>query len=541
MAITPENIQSIYPLWREIAQSGIPYQVTLGGLDRASASDRYYLSEFIENLANHPSCPERLQLYYSQLRQTVTEDKDQLVHQQIMYSGDASAKFAAQKLVAEGKVALVPPAPRWKNKLGRFISRYKVDKWYTLLRGGLSLVSSFLDGTRSARPETHEIGLPGHILVIGWYGTETSGDKAILGGLLLEPVRSNPEVKLTVASSLPFYTEQTLKELGHGDRSTVIPYNFRVIKDLMNSLDLVCIGGGPLMDLVEMYDLLRIFQLARKKKVKTVIAGCGIGPVKWRISRWAITTLAALSDEIILRDSDSLMGLVKWGCSTENAAAGMDPAISYIASLGIISRDSCQNPPTLGMAIRDWPRKFRGPLNMTEYRMRKNELTGIWSRFCDRFIEAFGGEIRLIPMHTLHIGDDDRWYQAKIREQTTHKGKIIPFTSSYSALDVASIISQCDLMLCMRYHSLLFSTTLCIPNIFVDYTMGGKLASFASEIGYDERGYSIAMVTEDALLDGILDLISNWSEVKRQLHMGNATRISNSQIASRTLVGESPA
>ncbi len=53
------------------------------------------------------------------------------------------------------------------------------------------------------------------IVITGWYGTETVGDKAILAQIM-ERYRAEygPDVALTISSIHPFVTRRTLYELG---------------------------------------------------------------------------------------------------------------------------------------------------------------------------------------------------------------------------------------------------------------------------------------------------------------------------------------
>ena len=51
-----------------------------------------------------------------------------------------------------------------------------------------------------------------NILITGWYGTETQGDKAILSGILSLLKKNIDNVAIYIHSTNIFYTEQTLKE-----------------------------------------------------------------------------------------------------------------------------------------------------------------------------------------------------------------------------------------------------------------------------------------------------------------------------------------
>ena len=50
------------------------------------------------------------------------------------------------------------------------------------------------------------------ILILGWYGTETIGDRAIFAGLMQLLSQSLGDINVTVGSLNPFFTERTLIE-----------------------------------------------------------------------------------------------------------------------------------------------------------------------------------------------------------------------------------------------------------------------------------------------------------------------------------------
>ena len=50
------------------------------------------------------------------------------------------------------------------------------------------------------------------VSIIGWYGTETLGDRAILDGILCVLDKIEPCCKVNLGSLFPFYSQRTLRE-----------------------------------------------------------------------------------------------------------------------------------------------------------------------------------------------------------------------------------------------------------------------------------------------------------------------------------------
>ncbi len=154
------------------------------------------------------------------------------------------------------------------------------------------------------------------ITVLGWYGTETIGDRAILAGILhLFSEATGDNICLQLGSLHPVLSERTwmedelyLKEITNNQlKSCEVFYslNSSVLKKYIRNSDWVLMGGGPLMDIDSMFMILYAFQIAKKKGVKTSLFGCG-----WEIlSRPEYVECAKkivnLSDMTVFRDSKS--------------------------------------------------------------------------------------------------------------------------------------------------------------------------------------------------------------------------------------------
>ena len=504
----PDTIDSAFPVWSKLERDGIPYQITVGGLQDADAGQRYLISEMLENVAHRASLSGSGRFYCSSARETLSAAKAPDVDVRTLAIRGEDEALEALRL---GTVALPLPHPPLRWRMSRMLRRAKLDKWALLHCGLFDLLVSMIDGSRTTAPNPAR-RRTGRALVIGWYGTETAGDKAILGGILREMYEHAPGLRVTVASMLPFYTRQTLKELGYERMSDVISLDHRRIARLMPDQDEVLIGGGPLMDLVEMFNLVRVMHLARKSGVATVIAGCGVGPVRWTITRWAIRALLDLADSVVVRDQESKDILRTWGMDSQKVKAGLDPAINYVASLPLPERTNARQRPILGVAVRDWPKKFGRSLPSRDFEVRRSELARLWAAVCDGFIQGFGGQVKLIPMHTLHVGDDDRWFQAEVRAQAIQQESIRQLAGSYSAEQIAGEIKDCDVFLAMRYHSVLFGVTLGVPTVAIDYTRGGKVAAFSRRALPPEFVFDIATAEVSRIMAALGQALESRSE-----------------------------
>ena len=82
------------------------------------------------------------------------------------------------------------------------------------------------------------------MLITSWYGTETNGDKAIIGELVYFLRLCNPNIELvtTIQSEI---TEQTNTEIEELKNSKWIIIEDAPNDEIISECDAVIMGGGP--------------------------------------------------------------------------------------------------------------------------------------------------------------------------------------------------------------------------------------------------------------------------------------------------------
>ena len=512
--------------------------------------DRYALAELFENLAHHRASPMERRFFYLSARRNLTDgvrrfarcrfmDEGLFLHEQggvhhcavygqsvgnvregsgaAMFFSDHGEMLRQQMFRDACGTCLHDYRTRTplKEVLAVAARRFRLPQMVNL---GINASLTALSRWRPARAAPKS-GPRKHYMVIGWYGTETAGDKAILGGIMHTIRQAVPDARFTVVSSLPFYTRNTLQELGESE-AQVIDYDYAEIKRRLADVDAVLVGGGPMMDLIGVFDLVRVFDLARRQGVYTAVIGVGIGPFRRKLMRWGVRRLLELADAISVRDQPSYQSVLDWGIPAEKVTLGADPAIVYLHTLteaakvypaqvlperttpavvpvaAIHASGNGQHPhtgrPVIGIAVRDWPRKYAVNLSDQEYTARRAWLQQFWVDLADRLVESLDADIRLIPMNTLHIGVDDRWLQADIRRQARHRDRITAYTYTHTASEIAGLIEGCDVLIGMRFHSVVFGTTLGVPTLAIDYTQGGgKVSGHMHALEMDNQVVSI--------------------------------------------------
>jgi len=175
------------------------------------------------------------------------------------------------------------------------------------LKNYMSVRQSLINSTKllSALPKPLDWSKFKKALIIGWYGTETAGDKAIICDIIQRLKNANPDIQITIASLYPFITKRSLIEIGQDSIEIIKTYSPEYLK-ACKSTDAVVMGGGPLMGMEPLGFVLSAFSEARKANIPCIIDGCGIGPLIEEMHKIAVKEILRLTTQIGVRDMTSL-------------------------------------------------------------------------------------------------------------------------------------------------------------------------------------------------------------------------------------------
>ena len=333
------------------------------------------------------------------------------------------------------------------------------------------------------------------VLIVGWYGTETAGDKAILWTVLSRlRSRPNPPQQIYLSSLYTFISVWTIKEMGLGEISVVETYS-REFEKVCNEVDEVVVGGGPLMDIEPLNHILYAFIRAAKNKSFARVEGCGIGPLSSPIYTKVVSEIFRLSDHISLRDNASKERCLK-DFAISNVDTIPDPATYYVQNVKTQPELLNKVTPPLGLIrniscfLREWGRDYAGVMDELEYSSVKREFEAELAQLVTFVAQAKNTDVHLLPMHTFYIGRDDRVFNRNLAKSISpllvEKGlhsKISFARSPISPLEILQSMYHAEFNICMRFHSVLFAETLGVPYLAIDYTGGGKIKAFLKDKG----------------------------------------------------------
>ncbi len=328
------------------------------------------------------------------------------------------------------------------------------------------------------------------ITIIGWYGTETIGDRAILAGLFHLFAKSYGDFEIRLGCLDTILTERTLDDdsLFFNKCSccrlrNISLFDSRKIKELINAIDwcnVLAVGGGPLMELDVMYMLLYAFKKAQCLGKKCIIAGCGMGPFKSSELLNVAIQMVDIADLAVFRDQKSQEIYLNNSIKHKDTLALIDPAA--IASLYYLETYEPMFADNNYIALN-----FREP-PVNEY----DGLSGLDANYFTNILksvaDSFSGEIRLVPMHCFNIGGDDRYFLNKTA-RLLGRENVMVYNHPLSLEETMAVYHQASFCIGMRFHAVLLQTFLNGKNYVLDYTdpENGKIINLLRRLSFIEN------------------------------------------------------
>ncbi|MEW6280453.1 MAG: polysaccharide pyruvyl transferase family protein [Candidatus Eremiobacterota bacterium] len=352
-----------------------------------------------------------------------------------------------------------------------------------------------------ARRKTRPVPPEPRVLIFGWFGTETTGDRAILLECcrILQEALQRPHFR--IASSVPARTRETA-ELLDLELEVVSPSATGWLDEL-RSADLVVVAGGPLMDDGEMLAWWVRLLAARWLEKPALLLGLGAHPLNLTGTRRAARACIALAQRAALREEPpEALRCAHLRVFTDPALYGEIPRRRRAPDAGGLR---------LAANLRPWPIAFfGGPWR---------EYASTWTRFRREFLQAIAdllqagvvGEVVFFPMHEVPP-DDDRSLYPEIAAGLP-EDRVTFVTGLPTPREVTGLLAGCDAFVGMRFHANLLAALAGAPGVGVDYdSAGGKISRFYGSLGCADMAVPLAQVTRGELSSRLQDIRHNWSD-----------------------------
>lgn len=342
------------------------------------------------------------------------------------------------------------------------------------------------------------------IVISGYHGFANSGDEALLLAILNALREKRSSLDVTVLSKTPENTSAVYNV------KSIYRYNlFKIIKELKSSGMLLFGGGSLLQDVTSSKSILyylMIIYLAQKCGVKTMLYANGIGPIKKKHNRRLASKILNKADIITLRDDMSDEELRQLGVTRPEIAITADPAFTlsgdvslsgqYITNLAGVPHNS----KICVVSIRSW-------------KNAEKDFDKKLARLCDYMADKYSIYSLFVPMQY----PADMEISKKVMSLMKNEAYII--NRELSVPEMFSVLSEAELVIGMRLHSLIYATTLEIPALAIVYDP--KISAFMESLNQPDRVDAESFDFEDAR-DILSRIIEERDKRKAELKETNA-------------------
>ncbi|WP_338540836.1 polysaccharide pyruvyl transferase CsaB [Paenibacillus tundrae] len=366
------------------------------------------------------------------------------------------------------------------------------------------------------------------IVISGYYGFRNSGDEAVLKSILTaleeESRKSGITIEPIVLSGDPESTTAM-----YGVRS-VHRMKFKEVREAIKESDGLISGGGSLLQdatgLKSIPYYLGVIKLAQWLKKPTFIYAQGIGPVNRKIFNPMIRSVFKACKYVSVRDEqsaellrqlglqwnqihvvpDPVMGLpLPENGATEKSVvegSGEKPSVNE-GSPGHNTSSGNTKLPVIGISVRFWESD-------------RKELTAIAAGLKKLCVHK-AVHLRFMPFH-LPKDDEASRFVMELMGDVSSKGSEVSITDNLTDPQLMlQEVSQCDIVIGMRLHSLIYAASQYVPPVGISYDP--KIDQFMLRLDSDPVG-STSTLDADQLakhVSKLLDQRSQWLKEHEEL------------------------
>ncbi len=368
---------------------------------------------------------------------------------------------------------------------------------------------------------------------MGWYGRETTGDKAILASLLHNI--AGHSVRILKSTYDVDYSRQTLNEI---EAPTVrcLPNDIATFLAALDGVDVVVIGGGPLKESGQMLEWSMRVALAKSLGKKIMIYGCGIGPLHSAQARRHVAQILRLADRITLRDAIAVKNAIELGIPADRITLAADPAMGLLTpSVSFAERNV--EPLRIGVSLRRLSKHYAPTGRTIEATRQESALHDAFKCTVRRVLQMRPTQVVLVPM-ALRPEDDDRAVLRQLHARLGQDPRISLIEHYASPAALLEHFRGFDFFVAMRFHSAVFAMLSQVPLVAIDYdSQGGKTTGLMEAMGLSEFVLNIADATPERLWTLVDKGLSQRAAIARRI-AENLPALRDRERANGTMLRE---
>ncbi len=361
------------------------------------------------------------------------------------------------------------------------------------------------------------------ILIVGNFGNGNNGDEAVLMAMVRELCQLNPATEITVVSGDPAATRKI-----HGVEAVRRAFSFSLIWAIARSDAVIIGGGGILIDQVHSslkYGL--VILIARLLGKPTMVYAIGLDTVTKRFARAVIKLSFNMVDLIALRDEASKTEMLRMGVTGAPIHVTADPAFTLDAPrleeyCETLTRAGIYEKRTPLIGISVWPTD-----NLHNYQ----HVPRVFADLADHLVATYDCKVVFLVMSTIAF-EGDLQASRRIIEMMTHSDKAHVVGVGFHPRALQAAFGQLDLVIGMRYHSLVLSAVAGVPFVAIERAKYPKNTYLLNECQQPSGGMAEALTVE-----GLVGCVAQaWREREELARRVISTRENLRTRASRNVM-----
>ncbi|KON27190.1 hypothetical protein AC481_05525 [miscellaneous Crenarchaeota group archaeon SMTZ-80] len=360
------------------------------------------------------------------------------------------------------------------------------------------------------------------ILVCGYFGYGSLGDEIILSGMKTSLLQKHPYWRIVILSHYPdvvkkLHSLPAVCDFPTGIK-TFISWALRgrfwdTLKEVMKADVFILGGGGFLSDLnwsnIPTWLMKVIY--AKLFCLPVMSYALGVGPITKRSAKIMVRIIFNQFNLITVRDEESKRCLENAGVKRKIIVT-VDPGVFVEPNINVQLKNESGEPITgastkykIGLAPaamfyseKLWPGK-------TE---RYFELIRDFATLSDFIIERLNAEVFLFQVSP-NVDSD---MCQKIQQSMRNRAHIL--FPHYNHLEIAGVFAQMDMIVGMRFHSIVLSVAVGVPFVAIIYHH--KTKCFLEQINQLHRSVPLEFRLED-LVHNVVDVWDKKEEMRNEL------------------------
>jgi polysaccharide pyruvyl transferase CsaB len=340
------------------------------------------------------------------------------------------------------------------------------------------------------------------VTILGWYGSGNAGDESILQTIIKMVKNNYINCEIVIISHRPEYIEKKYRM-----RSININ-DFRNIAFTLFKSELFILGGGGLIKPGSVGYYSTILSIANFLSSKTIVYSVSAIPITSFIDRLLVFFAFNICDYISVRDTYSKKILRNIGIHRKIYVT-RDPVLGANLNISPVIEWIDEMKPYITICLRQW--------NHTDLIQSGVSYSNSYGDYLESlstvltFLVDSGYNIVYVPMMVNLNENDNIDHKNLIAKMVKfHKKKVI--TTQLDPDEIINIISNSELIIGMRYHSIVYSLIADVPVIGLAYAK--KVMCLMHDLELDSYCINIKRDFHHEALTQINNILKKRSETQ---------------------------